>query len=219
MLESEVINAYLSLLTKNYAGKAYVIDSFQATNIWKGNGSSMKRLDPDEFDVMIGSINENHHWTLLVIYPKEWRILYINSFGESRSKLLQCEKAISKFMDTRGKVGKWKCSTVPHCFQQDGNSCGVFVCKFAEAILTGGSLQFASTADNIALLRQQIGLCLLQGSDDLSELCLTCGDQHSFTEDIEDCWIQCDCCSGWFHWECVNQPSLSEIFICHGCRF
>ncbi|RXN03332.1 hypothetical protein ROHU_034422 [Labeo rohita] len=74
----EVINAYLTLLTKNYTGKGYVLDSYQASNLWNGSGSSMKR--------------------------------------------------------------------------------------FAEAILTGGSLEFETTAANIDMFRKEMGLCLLQKS-------------------------------------------------------
>ncbi|XDV11449.1 hypothetical protein PO909_000387 [Leuciscus waleckii] len=67
-----VINAYLTCLVRNYSGRAFVLDSFQATNIWKRKASLMKRM----------------------IYPKERRILYVNSFGESRGKLLHCRKVV-----------------------------------------------------------------------------------------------------------------------------
>ncbi|RXN17442.1 gypsy retrotransposon integrase 1 [Labeo rohita] len=65
---NKVINAYLTLLTKNYTGKGYVLDSYQASNLWNGSGSSMKRLDPGKYDVVIGSINENNHWKLMVCF-------------------------------------------------------------------------------------------------------------------------------------------------------
>ncbi|KAF4110741.1 hypothetical protein G5714_007772 [Onychostoma macrolepis] len=192
LLESEVINAYLSYLIKNYAGKAYVLDSFQATSIWQGNPSSMSffAMNPGAYDVLIGTVNENNHWTLLVIYPKKLRILYLNSLGENQSKLEHCKKAVSKFMATKGNLGeKWECGKVPHCLQKDDNSRGVFVCKFAEAILKGGNLEFESTVANINVIRQDIGLCLLQETEDLSELCLACGDKYPYTEDTEDSWV------------------------------
>ncbi|RXN12538.1 myosin-1 isoform X3 [Labeo rohita] len=129
-LESEVINAYLTCLVRNFSGRAFVLDSFQATNIWKRKANSMKRVNPKTYDVLVGSVNENDHWTLLMIYPKERRILYLNSFGESRAKLLHSKKVVSDFMASRvTPTAEWQCQALPHSIQKDGTSCGVFVCK------------------------------------------------------------------------------------------
>ncbi|RXN21892.1 voltage-dependent calcium channel subunit alpha-2 delta-3-like isoform X2 [Labeo rohita] len=129
-LESEVINAYLTCLVRNFSGRAFVLDSFQATNIWKRKANSMKRVNPETYDVLVGSVNENDHWTLLMIYPKERRILYLNSFGESRAKLLHSKKVVSDFMASRvTPTAEWQCQALPHSIQKDGTSCGVFVCK------------------------------------------------------------------------------------------
>ncbi|XP_050984251.1 sentrin-specific protease 2-like [Labeo rohita] len=218
-LESEVINAYLTCLVRNFSGRAFVLDSFQATNIWKRKANSMKRVNPKTYDVLVGSVNENDHWTLLMIYPKERRILYLNSFGESRAKLLHSKKVVSDFMASRvTPTAEWQCQALPHSIQKDGTSCGVFVCKFAEAVLNGGSLEFQCTDADIAVMRQNIGLCLLQQTDDLSDLCLSCGDKYPQTQDNTDSWIECESCYGWYHWKCVNQPNVEVVFICHGCR-
>ncbi|KAF4094654.1 hypothetical protein G5714_024742 [Onychostoma macrolepis] len=53
-------------------------------------------------------------------------------------------------------------STIDTQHSEDGTSCGVFVCKFAEAVLNGGSLEFQCTDADVAVMRQNIGLCVLQ---------------------------------------------------------
>ncbi|RXN24088.1 sentrin-specific protease 1-like isoform X1 [Labeo rohita] len=93
-LESEVINAYLTCIARRYPGKAGVIDSFQMTNLWKGKATEMKKMDPQAYDLLVGSVNEGDHWTLLIIYPQEGRIIYMNSCGESSNKIAHCIKAV-----------------------------------------------------------------------------------------------------------------------------
>ncbi|RXN37229.1 sentrin-specific protease 2-like isoform X1 [Labeo rohita] len=100
----------------------------------------MKRVNPETYDVLVGSVNENDHWTLLMIYPKERRILYLNSFGESRAKLLHSKKVVSDFMASRvTPTAEWQCQALPHSIQKDGTSCGVFVCKVWELSENGMS--------------------------------------------------------------------------------
>ncbi|KAF4103622.1 hypothetical protein G5714_016505 [Onychostoma macrolepis] len=218
-LESEVINAYLACLAKRYTGHAFVIDSFEMTKMWNGKACLMKRTDLKKYGLLLGSVNEAHHWTLLLIYPHQGRIVYMNSLGEGSKKLVHCCKAVRDFMDHKGFRGTtWKCLKLPHSLQTDGNSCGVFVCKFAEAILTGGNLNFPCGPDNIAVMRKDIGQRLLNESEDLSDLCLACGNEYPYTEDKLDTWIECDSCSGWYHWDCMSRPSIEAVFICPGCQ-
>ncbi|KTF92337.1 hypothetical protein cypCar_00012293, partial [Cyprinus carpio] len=92
-------------------------------------------------------------------------------------------------MDTKGfKGATWKCVKLPHSLQPDATSCGVFVCKFAEALLLGGDLTFSCTDANIAQMREDLGLCLLNESEPLDNLCLACGEEYPHTPDQIDTW-------------------------------
>ncbi|KAI9542211.1 hypothetical protein NQZ68_022264, partial [Dissostichus eleginoides] len=68
-LESEVIIAYLAVKVKafnneNPSGqRATFIDSFEMTNIWNRKKSRL-RIDPLTYDVILGIVNDHHHWTL-----------------------------------------------------------------------------------------------------------------------------------------------------------
>ncbi|MED6283998.1 hypothetical protein CHARACLAT_014846 [Characodon lateralis] len=63
-VESEVINAYLTLLVKKFNDKnterAFVIDSFEMTNIWQQKKPKMK-IDPCLYKYLIGIVNQSHH--------------------------------------------------------------------------------------------------------------------------------------------------------------
>ncbi|KAF4115393.1 hypothetical protein G5714_002882 [Onychostoma macrolepis] len=67
-------------------------------------------------------------------------------------------------------------------------------------------------------MREDLGLCLLNESEPLDNLCLACGEQYPHTPDEIDTWIACDSCNGWYHWDCINRPSLEALFICLGCQ-
>ncbi|KAK0156437.1 hypothetical protein N1851_000273 [Merluccius polli] len=105
-LESEVINAYLTLLVRRYNQKnvdqAAVIDSFEMTRIWTGKTSKLK-MDPSRYKKIVGIFNEHHHWMLTVTVAFMWK---------------------------RGcNVSRWTCSSHPHGLQRDSTSCGVFALK------------------------------------------------------------------------------------------
>ncbi|MED6236981.1 hypothetical protein ATANTOWER_017074, partial [Ataeniobius toweri] len=132
-LESEVINAYLQLMVKKYNQKhqnqAALIDNFEMTWIWNEKTSSLQ-IDPEKYGVMVGIVNESHHWMLVVIYPLEKRTLFLDPLGESQRKLNRCLEATREFMRLNGlKVSRWTCHSVPHAVQQDSVSCGVFALK------------------------------------------------------------------------------------------
>ncbi|CAJ1087234.1 uncharacterized protein LOC121641551 [Xyrichtys novacula] len=75
-LKSEVINAYLTLLVRDYnninADKAEVIDSFMITAIWQGKTPRLRTLDPMAFSVIVGIVNEHQQWMLTGIPGGVW---------------------------------------------------------------------------------------------------------------------------------------------------
>ncbi|CAL8403351.1 unnamed protein product [Arctogadus glacialis] len=65
-LESEIVNAYLSSVLTMSSQKCKVIDTFQMTAIWDGTSRGMRKLDVMEWDVLIGAVCKDGHWTLVV---------------------------------------------------------------------------------------------------------------------------------------------------------
>ncbi|XP_041855497.1 uncharacterized protein LOC121649029 [Melanotaenia boesemani] len=216
-LESEVINAYLTVLIKNHNKKnvdhAAVIDTYEMNRIWTKKTSRLK-MEPLHYKFILGIINEHHHWMLTVIHPSEKRSLFLDPLGESHEKTKRCLEATRAFMRKRGcNVSRWVCGTLPHVNQQDGVSCGVFVLKFAECILEGKPLQFDNSTTAMNTVRFQIATTLLKESETLKNLCHHCGFQD--TDDPQ--WIACDNCGRWYRHGCVKSPPLQKEYFCDVC--
>ncbi|XP_034051120.1 uncharacterized protein LOC117532014 [Thalassophryne amazonica] len=141
-LESVVINAYLMMLVHKYnqnkAGEAALIDTFAMTAIWKKKTGRI-RIDPMAHKVIVGIVNENNHWMLVVMYPH--KALFVDPLGETNEKIKTCLESTRAFMRKKGcSVSRWTCSTLPHSTQQDGTSSGVLALKFAQKILQGDEI-------------------------------------------------------------------------------
>ncbi|KAL6460921.1 hypothetical protein MHYP_G00308870 [Metynnis hypsauchen] len=67
-LESEVINAYIFTWVRKHnqenEDKAYMIDSFAMTKLWQGSYQILRKCDASQYKVLLGVINEHHHWTI-----------------------------------------------------------------------------------------------------------------------------------------------------------
>ncbi|XP_019210278.1 uncharacterized protein LOC102075523 [Oreochromis niloticus] len=217
-LESEVINAYLTVLVNKFnqdsAEKAFVVDTYEMTRVWKRNKPKIK-IDPVFYKYILGVVNEGHHWMLVVIKPGEKRSLFLDPLGESKRRVTQCQDISRFFMRHKGlNASRWACDTLPHPIQQDATSCGAYVLKFAECILKDVPVEFDNSASSIASLRQQIAICLLENTDDLTDLCHYCGNHDGDTE-----WIGCDICPRWYHRSCAKKPrkSTESKFVCEAC--
>uniref|UniRef100_A0A3B5QJN1 Si:dkey-146m20.13 n=1 Tax=Xiphophorus maculatus TaxID=8083 RepID=A0A3B5QJN1_XIPMA len=68
------------------------IDSFEMSRIWLKKSSRLK-IDPEKFNIIVGIVNESHHWMLVVIYPLEKRTVFLNSLGESQKDVKRCLEA------------------------------------------------------------------------------------------------------------------------------
>ncbi|XP_049579029.2 uncharacterized protein [Syngnathus scovelli] len=167
--------------------------SWNRTN--KRNQISVEKINPVEYKLIVGIVNEHNHLKLAAIMPGEKRSLLLDPLGESQMDIKKCLESTRAFMRNKGRnVSGWTCGTVPHPRQQDSTSCGVFALKFAEHLLSNEEIYFSVKAHNINRYRLQIATTLLLETDDLSDLCFVCGEA---TYDTDNRWIQCD--------ECVRQ--------------
>ncbi|XP_065908265.1 uncharacterized protein [Dysidea avara] len=99
----------------------------------------------------------------------------------------------------------WEVTSIPHSFQEDNSSCGVYVMKFAQQYLDGSSLSL--DANSVSDTRIEMAKMILSNSDDISEYCRTCSSKAR-----KKCiWIGCDNCSSWYHLDCVNRKIKSKL--------
>ncbi|XP_049328588.1 gypsy retrotransposon integrase-like protein 1 [Astyanax mexicanus] len=166
-VESEVINAYLKHIVhkknQEHGGKqALYIDSFEMTGMWQGKNTKLK-CDPNNFQVILGAVNEPNHWILTAFFPQQKRSLVLDSLGNASTKLVTCERTARAFMRKRGcEVSTWTTETVPHALQTDAMSCGVFVLKYAENILAEEPLTFTNSKSAVQTYRWEVAMTLLK---------------------------------------------------------
>ncbi|XP_037624968.1 uncharacterized protein LOC119487946 isoform X2 [Sebastes umbrosus] len=184
-LEGEIVNGYLTMVGRK-AG-ALVIDTYLMTSLWQGtHKGGLRRLDLFNHDVAAGAVCHNGHWTLIIMYLKEMRALFLDPFGATDEQIQKCKDVTRTLVRQKcPAVGRWACTTVGHPKQQDAVSCGVFVCKLAEQILLKEAIQYPVDHEGVAILRLNIAISLLNNSDDLSQLCRACGELSSGA-DIDD---------------------------------
>ncbi|XP_056336031.1 sentrin-specific protease [Danio aesculapii] len=145
-LESEIVNACLFILVRrfnqNHQQQALCINSFEMSSIWRHEKTKLK-IDPRNFDIVLGIINENHHWMLMVFFPHKEKTLLLDPLKATPWKITRCLQSTRKFMKGKGcSVEKWTCETLHHPVQRDSTSCGVFCLKFAECVLCNDTLPY-----------------------------------------------------------------------------
>ncbi|XP_049446704.1 uncharacterized protein LOC125897414 [Epinephelus fuscoguttatus] len=125
-MESQIINAYLTMVGRKSG--AVIIDSYGMTAVWQGKQTGLKQLALDR-DVAAGAVCHEGHWTLIIMYLKEMRSLYLDPCGATQQQIERCKHVTRALVRQKcPAIGRWTCSTVAHPKQQD-TSCGVFVCK------------------------------------------------------------------------------------------
>nr|XP_026690523.1 uncharacterized protein LOC108949502 isoform X4 [Ciona intestinalis] len=204
------------------------------------------------FDVIMGAVNVNQsHWNLLYIHLKSMTIAVIDPFGHTccdvTSKFRNYLKMRNCESDKNLTETQWRNVTVVHPTQTDSHSCGIFVIKIAEALLTSRTKMKKNVwfdASNILQTRMEIAQQILNVSgmdhyafyvgqkysnfitfhcilDNLEEVCNICGKCNE-----SSLWIGCDSCHRWFHCNCLNIKkkeynhisAQNTIWLCPVCK-
>ncbi|XP_042274927.1 uncharacterized protein LOC121901905 isoform X4 [Thunnus maccoyii] len=166
-LGSEVINGYLTVLVQNFNWQlkemAGVIDSLAMTDIWKGKSSELK-LNPKDYKLLLGVINEKKHWLLMVIFPSQGTSLFFDPFGESDFQMIKCFWVTRAFLRDKGcNISNVTVNNPLHPRSKDLSSSGVFTLKFAESILKGEEeINFQTSDEELARHRFAIAKTLLR---------------------------------------------------------
>lgn len=85
-------------------------------------------------------------------------------------------------------------------------SCGVFVMKFAEALMSNYkngidiNTKIHIQTNQMDRIRADIGAILLANSDNVEEFCRNCTTRYA----LNDGWVQCNNCNWWCHLGCTQ---------------
>eukprot|EP00794_Sanderia_malayensis_P004479 gene4479-5073_t len=220
-ISDKITDAYLLLLSRKYSNpnhKILVLACCIMTEICQGlcYKPKLTKIKMEEFDVILGGYNtSNCHWNLVTLKPKEGQIMFLNPMGEQESQTSKLTKNWKVFWRMRIKaLGAddipWNYSPVVHPKQRDSYNCGIYILKFAEALLldgNGGSTRFSDSREDLEKYRKEIGEQLIECSDD-KEMgwCSICGFYRSEDSEIMACTI----CSRWIHTNCKGETMLQE---------
>ncbi|XP_034534156.1 sentrin-specific protease 1-like [Notolabrus celidotus] len=107
-LESEVLNAFIHVIIQKLQQESlkrfYLVDSFAMTALWHGSCRGLKKVDPMAYNVLLGPVCDNRHWTLVVLYPKERRAVYIDPLGETPDHIIKC-RDVTRLKIVRSRIG------------------------------------------------------------------------------------------------------------------
>eukprot|EP00794_Sanderia_malayensis_P001400 gene1400-1546_t len=229
-ISDKIIDAYLLLLSRKYSNpnrKILVLACCIMTEICQGlcYKPKLTKIKMEEFDVILGGYNtSNCHWNLVTLKPKEGQIMFLNPMGEQESQTSKLTKNWKVFWRMRIKaLGAddipWNYSPVVHPKQRDSYNCGIYILKFAEALLldgNGGSTRFSDSREDLEKYRKEIAEQLIECSDDKETgWCSICGLYRSEDSEIMACTI----CSRWIHTNCKGETMLQEgeSFECSSC--
>lgn len=123
-----------------------------------------------ELETLICPVNENNHWTLLVISPKSRKIEYIDSFGTKSPKHIAVAKHyLQAFLGPLYKEEEWRVVETRSPRQHNGYDCGVFVTTNAECIAGDVDIFCYAEAD-LTTERYRIAAVLLNEGFDGKDL-------------------------------------------------
>ncbi|CAG6022011.1 unnamed protein product [Menidia menidia] len=123
-LESQSINAFMAVIVKDYnsqnTGQAAFIDSFAMTAMWQGKSPRLKKMNPMNYEIILGINNQHHHWTLVFaekILSKEVVDFPVSNEAVYSMRLeiaIQCDLCLRWFH--QACVGSPPTEKTYHCF-------------------------------------------------------------------------------------------------------
>ncbi len=157
-LTDGIINEYMHLLVSSrpdtYCLSSYTyVQLLEEFNAEKPNFDKFQRyskgINLSQYQYVLCPIHQPGHWCLVVAYPKQGKLVYYDSRGESDEL---CLLLFEIFFQVRGQancaeaglnrdwtlqtIGPYSKESIPR--QTDGHSCGLFVCALADVLSAGG---------------------------------------------------------------------------------
>eukprot|EP00794_Sanderia_malayensis_P013469 gene13469-14860_t len=217
-ISDKIIDAYLSLLSRKYSNPNVNAVAKRRTNyVLKSNGrTGITDLKIDE-KLEVSTYSSN---MLCKSAPFEI-ILYDDQIPSFKTEYATVFRVFWKMrIKALGADDiPWNYSPVVHPKQRDSYNCGIYILKFAEALLldgNGGSTRFSDSREDLEKYRKEIAEQLIECSDNKETgWCSICGFYRSEDSEIMACTI----CSRWIHTNCKGETMLQEgeSFECSSC--
>ncbi|XP_061188513.1 uncharacterized protein LOC133196670 [Saccostrea echinata] len=206
-LDDTVIHAYLGLLQKERSqqqkNEVYVLPCFLHEKWVQRDylGWLFPNVKLATYSFIIMPICRHHHWMLLVADVRNRTLSILDSLGGDHPDI---ENKWRKYMFTRERyfpegLEKWVSLNHHVNLQKDGNSCGIFILMFAEAIVSGTNPGIMQQG-HVKRYRLYVKQRLTEGSTEDEEVC-----QIPFcVKPKKAVWTRCQDCGLWVHLQCSN---------------
>lgn len=166
LLNDEVINKYMDLITARSPDTVYAFNTFFYLALSEKGYSHISRWTK-KIDIFAKEklfvpvhIEDENHWCLMCVNFNKKTIKYYDSLG---GRNFTCLKLMLKYLmyehlnkkKTEFYPGGWRLNNIRKCPQQNNVwDCGVFVCMFAEHLARNAPLNF--THEDMPNLRKQL---------------------------------------------------------------
>ncbi|XP_049333179.1 gypsy retrotransposon integrase-like protein 1 [Astyanax mexicanus] len=218
----EVIDAYLNHLIEQHKTPVYQLCAVVASSLAAGQFRCLRKMKFPVEDTWLCPVNTGGHWILVIVSMSRKILSIIDPMGNEglyERKILRNWRNFLKMIGHQDHSAEWRTTVLKHNPQQDASSCGVLVLKFAEDFLSTGAIDNVQTTQAaISTARMGIACSLLERKGNAEDYCTVCsmleGDgDKSMTE-----MVQCDVCSRWAHFECVQySKEISANYHCRKC--
>ncbi|XP_059905080.1 uncharacterized protein LOC132455264 [Gadus macrocephalus] len=235
LLNGEAMEFFIQATLSRMGGvrRLYVLHHFVIGVILFGETSqisrqSLKTVDFDQYDGVIGFVNvNNNHWKFVYLHAPTSQIFIIDPAdpGIDLEETRKAAKRFRKYFRTRFNLNgqkdwltlAWKPATISHTTQRDGTSCGVFVMEMARQTIHSfpaipEELNIDSQCKNIARLREDMAEEMLLAAESKMDFCCQCGMKVPSAFEIQTkdiLWIECGKCNRWFHASCLGMTAAS----------
>lgn len=197
-LDDSIIHAYLGLLQRERTllqkNEDFILPSFLMEKWTRRDYLSWlyPKVKFSSYAFILMAICSNHHWILLVASMSKKTVLVLDPLGHQHPDI---EHKWRKYMYTRERyipegLEKWSSDHQAVSRQREGNSCGVFVLMYAEAILCNVDIKIMRQY-HVARYRRYIKQRLMDGTKEEDDIC-----QIPFCRKPKSgIWTQCQDCS------------------------
>lgn len=181
-LNDTVIDTYMSLIVKMSTKKSvlalpcHVYSVLQSDKLTPSSKQSfIKKTTKDinllDKDLVLIPINKDNHWLLVILEPRERRILYYDSFYEERytTTVIKNIGGLINRNYTTSRPSGWTVKMDEDGPRQTNNhDCGIFICHYAKTYVAGSPNKIPKGAlrmMRLKVMRELLDGCLLDFED------------------------------------------------------
>ncbi|NWW42236.1 SENP2 protease, partial [Pedionomus torquatus] len=169
-LNDQIVNFYMCLVMERSKKEGYpavhAFSTFFYPKLSSGGYRAVarwtKHVDIFKYDIILVPVHQKMHWTLVVMDFRENTVKHFDSMGQKGDKICRtllkylqeesCDKRNMRMDLSEWTIHSMGAPEIPQ--QQNGNDCGVFICKYADYVSQDKMMYF--TQDDMPYFRKKM---------------------------------------------------------------